>query len=307
MADIAMPSSSAESYRIRVPGSFKIDVDRRKSIGIRLCEYGKAWLPYMETVTGQSTEDLQHSAIQTLIKNGVPVHNPFATCKFGLAIFNWDSARCIDANSATQRLLRYPLKELQTMTGRGLHAANDPDTVEHVSAQLRAKGHFEGRLRLQSSQGAVVRTDLCIVCFEHGGKSYMTDAFRRPLEVFPRDAPAARVLVVDDDPSTRNLVKLFLKNHCEVHTAASGQEALEIMKKVGDLDAVVCDVMMPGMNGAEFHELLSIERPKIASCMLFMTGGISSKVAKDYIEGLENLCMAKPVEPHQLIHALGHT
>jgi len=261
----------------------------------------------MKTCSDNGAENLQSSAIQALVNNGVHVTDPFTQCKIGLAIFEWDSAKCVDANPATQRLLRYPLDELQTMTGRRLHAPDDPDTIERVSSQLRANGRFEGRLRMQTSQGTVVRTDLSIFCFEHGGNNYMADAFRRPVDVFPRDTPAARVLVVDDDPSARNLVQLFLKSHCEVHTATSGREALEIIENVDEIDAVVCDVMMPGMNGAEFHEVLSIERPEIASCLLFMTGGISSKEAKDYIENLENPCMAKPIEPLQLMHALGHS
>ena len=59
-------------------------------------------------------------------------------------------------------------------------------------------------------------------------------------------------LVVDDDPDVRALFKALLsKNRFEVHEAGNGAEALEAVYARRP-DLVLCDLMMPTMNGREF-------------------------------------------------------
>ena len=60
------------------------------------------------------------------------------------------------------------------------------------------------------------------------------------------------ILVVDDDPTVRRLIKLVLSTSgFEVEEADSGDEALRKMKKVTP-DLIVLDLMMPGMTAKEF-------------------------------------------------------
>ncbi|MEO5892164.1 MAG: response regulator, partial [Ferruginibacter sp.] len=58
------------------------------------------------------------------------------------------------------------------------------------------------------------------------------------------------VLVVEDDPDIRFLLKDILKDEYIVHEACDGIKALELIEKVIP-DIVICDVMMPHMNGLE--------------------------------------------------------
>ena len=62
-------------------------------------------------------------------------------------------------------------------------------------------------------------------------------------------ARQARILVVDDEPNNRLLLKVMLApDGYAVDTAATGEEALAmIAQQMPDL--VVLDVMMPGMDG----------------------------------------------------------
>ena len=61
-----------------------------------------------------------------------------------------------------------------------------------------------------------------------------------------------RILVVDDDPALRFLMQGILESHgLEVVTAESAVDALEML---GDIDVIVSDYMMPGMDGMEFLE-----------------------------------------------------
>jgi two-component system NtrC family sensor kinase len=58
-----------------------------------------------------------------------------------------------------------------------------------------------------------------------------------------------------------------------VLTASDGVAALETARTTG-VDAVVCDLRMPGMDGFAFHEQLRRERPGLAERTVFITGDV---------------------------------
>ena len=66
-----------------------------------------------------------------------------------------------------------------------------------------------------------------------------------------RDEQIPRVLVVDDEPSIRELVQVALKFHgCAVATAATGNDALRLADSDRP-DLIVLDVMLPDIDGFE--------------------------------------------------------
>ncbi len=92
----------------------------------------------------------------------------------------------------------------------------------------------------------------------------------------------ARVLVVDDDSSVREVTRLILQRagH-EVITAANGLEALEQLG-IAVADMVLLDIEMPGMNGLELCERMRAEPSWQAVPVIMMTGrpvqGVPEKV-----------------------------
>jgi two-component system response regulator MprA len=71
---------------------------------------------------------------------------------------------------------------------------------------------------------------------------------------------STRVLVVDDDPSIREVVTEVLElDGYAVETAANGAEALEKVQAQAP-NAIVLDLMMPGMDGWQFMDACSAER-----------------------------------------------
>jgi PAS domain S-box-containing protein len=82
--------------------------------------------------------------------------------------------------------------------------------------------------------------------------------------------PAARVLVVDDDPDVRGFVVASLEDlGYEVAEAADGEAALaEFRREAPDL--VVLDYLMPGMSGADVARAMRGERPE--QTILFVSG-----------------------------------
>ena len=69
------------------------------------------------------------------------------------------------------------------------------------------------------------------------------------MAALPENVPEARVLVVDDETNIVELLSVSLKfQGFEVYTASSGPAALDKAREVRP-DAVILDVMMPGMDG----------------------------------------------------------
>jgi two-component system NtrC family sensor kinase len=98
-----------------------------------------------------------------------------------------------------------------------------------------------------------------------------------PIEGMPAlRSPLAgiRLLFVDDEPSLRSGMEAFGRMRgFTVVTAADGVEGLAHTRAIG-VDAVVCDLRMPGMDGYAFHEQLRVERPGLAARTVFITGDV---------------------------------
>jgi DNA-binding NarL/FixJ family response regulator len=65
------------------------------------------------------------------------------------------------------------------------------------------------------------------------------------------------ILLVEDTLDMRNFLKSFLCAEYMVLEAANGHEALELYRANGEIDLVISDIMMPGMDGRQLHKLIS--------------------------------------------------
>ena len=110
--------------------------------------------------------------------------------------------------------------------------------------------------------------------------------------------PSARVLVVDDDPKTIALVRMYLEREGhEVLAAADGLNALRVIRDEAP-DMVILDLMLPELDGMEVMRLAR-EQTSVPILMLSARGGVNDRVgglgrgADDY--------MAKPFAPAELV------
>jgi two-component system OmpR family response regulator len=73
-----------------------------------------------------------------------------------------------------------------------------------------------------------------------------------------------KVLVVDDEADLADLAEALLRSRgLDVVVANSAMEALELLARDGDIDAVFSDVMMPGMNGLQLADAVSGFYPRV--------------------------------------------
>jgi two-component system cell cycle response regulator len=95
------------------------------------------------------------------------------------------------------------------------------------------------------------------------------------------------VLVVDDDDALRMLVvKWLTKAGLTCIEAKSGEEALESARSLAEgLDAIVCDVMMPGLDGFAVLEQLKAEPATAAIPVMLLTAHANTE--GEIVRGLE--------------------
>ncbi|WP_274655237.1 response regulator transcription factor [Paenibacillus humicola] len=108
----------------------------------------------------------------------------------------------------------------------------------------------------------------------------------------------SKLLVVDDDPHIRELVKLFLtREGFDTAEAADGVEALRLIDG-GQIAMAIIDVMMPNMDGWTLCRELR-ENTDLPVLMLTAKGETSQKV-KGFELGADDY-LVKPFEPLELV------
>ncbi len=107
-----------------------------------------------------------------------------------------------------------------------------------------------------------------------------------------------RILIVDDEPSIREVVSLYLKRDgYSVREAADGDEALKVAYEFAP-DLIVLDLMLPKKDGMEVFRTLSVKHP-VPVIMLTARGEETDRIvgltigADDYV--------TKPFSPAELV------
>ncbi|MDP9334652.1 MAG: ATP-binding protein [Actinomycetota bacterium] len=114
------------------------------------------------------------------------------------------------------------------------------------------------------------------------------------------------ILLIDDD--FRNvfaLTALLERGHAEVTIAEGGAEAVAILERTHDIDLVLTDIMMPGMDGYEtMRAIRALERFKTLP-IIAVTGKVVPGEWQRCIDAGANDYVAKPVDANELLAAIG--
>jgi len=108
----------------------------------------------------------------------------------------------------------------------------------------------------------------------------------------------SNILIVDDDPNIRELVRVFLRNEgFDIYEASDGVDALAQLETL-KADLVILDVMMPNMDGWELCRELR-ESYDLPLLMLTAKGETAQKI-KGFQLGTDDY-LVKPFEPLELV------
>ena len=116
--------------------------------------------------------------------------------------------------------------------------------------------------------------------------------------------PRARLLIVDDEVPLVRAYRRSLGQFHDVVVAYNGEEALAILENDQHFDVILCDLMMPFIDGVELYESAIKLEPSLEQRFVFCTGGATSARAHQFIANHGIHLLEKPVDFMTLSQAI---
>jgi two-component system chemotaxis response regulator CheY len=174
--------------------------------------------------------------------------------------------------------------------------------------------HAGDRVMTTLTGGTQLEVGLSLSKEEVAGVQSMLDALGRKLarpqveEIIEAQAGdnSRRLLLVEDDLTSRRLIRALLPKDLKVNIteAEDGQIALQMMEKPPYPDVIVCDVLMPNMDGLEFLARIR-DLPRFSNTPVVM---ISANAFKDNVAKAASLkvtkFLRKPLDRQELNDAI---
>jgi PAS domain S-box-containing protein len=145
-----------------------------------------------------------------------------------------------------------------------------------------------GSIRAESDVG--VGTRLCVTLPAAAATTPSAPPRRSP----PPSARPARVLVIDDEDSIGTSVRRALEGESRVVVATSGREALALLEHDRAFDVILCDVIMPDLDGIAVHAEMVARDPELAKRFVFMTGGVLTSETRQFLASIPGRLLEKP-------------
>jgi DNA-binding NtrC family response regulator len=119
----------------------------------------------------------------------------------------------------------------------------------------------------------------------------------------PRTKPV--VLFVDDDPVILKCYRRdFASEDLQCEFVQTGEAALALVSSATPPDVVVCDLLMPGVSGAELYEKAVSTDPTWRKRFVFTTGFSNVRHISAFIESVEGRVFKKPIDAQELREAI---
>jgi CheY-like chemotaxis protein len=113
---------------------------------------------------------------------------------------------------------------------------------------------------------------------------------------------AHQVLLVDDEPALLKSLAPFLQGAgFQVLAAANAEEALQLLQ-ANQVDSIVCDLRMPGLNGFEFYRVVRQNPEWQAVPFVYLTGASDDPELRRDVGSSRFL--TKPFDPDELVSIL---
>jgi CheY-like chemotaxis protein len=111
----------------------------------------------------------------------------------------------------------------------------------------------------------------------------------------------ATVLICDDEPSLRELIRISLDGPYQFVEADDGEESLEIARRVRP-DVVILDMMMPRRNGLEVLSAMRRDKDLADTRVIVLTAQPGTR--EQAVREGADIVMVKPFEPEEIAAAV---
>ena len=118
------------------------------------------------------------------------------------------------------------------------------------------------------------------------------------------DARSLRILIVDDEPAVGETLRRMVSPEHRAENVSSMKAALERIAADPGYDVILCDLMMPQGTGIDLSARLREVAPRLADRILFMTGGVFTPMAEEFLSRGDVPVVEKPIRRDQLLAAL---
>jgi CheY-like chemotaxis protein len=117
----------------------------------------------------------------------------------------------------------------------------------------------------------------------------------------PMAGSLATVLICDDEPSLRELIRVSLDGPYQFVEADDGEESLELARSVRP-DVVILDMMMPRRSGLEVLNALRRDDELADTRVIVLTAQPATR--EQALHAGADIVMVKPFEPEQIAAAV---
>ena len=127
-----------------------------------------------------------------------------------------------------------------------------------------------------------------------------------PAPVARPGARRARVLVIDDESMLLDTFHRMLRREHDVVMVEGGTRAVAELERDPGFDVVICDLMMPDLDGMQLYRILCERWPALRPRVIFCSGGAFAADAREFLERArdQHIVIEKPVKRDDVLAAV---
>jgi len=114
----------------------------------------------------------------------------------------------------------------------------------------------------------------------------------------------SRVLLIDDDPALRRALVRLLSAHHVIIEADGGSGGITAIDSGAHFDAVLCDLMMPDLDGPAVYEHIARTRPLLLDHLAFLSGGAFTPRVRRFLDEVATQVVEKPASREALLRVI---
>lgn len=165
--------------------------------------------------------------------------------------------------------------------------------------------HMGGDMAVSSVDGSGA-TFVCFLPLPDDTAQESAHRRREPLPTSPPPGPRASVLMIDDDARVLRVTARILQEHFNVLVARDGQEACELLESGSRADAVLLELALPEMDGADFYRWALVHKPHLKDRIVFLTAAQERDEYRRFLEEFSPPIIHKPSSRERLLGVLSN-